>query len=108
MVADAASRVGIRRIENCFHFLAGQVVDEALLSPLVGDSPDSADLLHRRGGFVLDVPHKGADGGQTNVARAHGIVALELEVIEEGKYDITIELLKGKSAWRFAYPLGNE
>jgi hypothetical protein len=45
---------------------------------------------------------EGADGVEPSVTRARAVVALLLEVVEEGEYDVTVEFLKGKSTWRFA------
>ena len=35
-----------------------------------------------------------ADSGQAEISRADAVVALLLEMIEEGKHDVTVELLK--------------
>ena len=98
----------IRRSEDGFEFLLPKVTDKASRHSLCLDAEHTLSQVHDGGIAIGDMLKERTDGCQSDISCADAIVALLLQVIEEGEHDITVEFFKTKSAGGLACTIGSE
>src|SRR3981189_2660896 len=93
-IADAVTRGGIGRVKHGLQLILQQIGNEPLIRPLERDRQYAADLLERRGRWVLEEGEERFDGRKPHVARDGRVSAYIFEMLEEGANEAGVELLQ--------------
>jgi hypothetical protein len=108
MVAPAKSLPPVGRREKCFDFRRSQEVDHALHRALRTDGEHPLGEPYRSRITECHVPEKGVDYGQAGIPRTRAVAPLAFQEVEEGEYEIAIQVLDVEAIGRLAESLAAE
>ena len=95
-IANPVPPPRVRCIEQRLHLFCVEETNQLGIGLLDGYAKDSTDLLQSRRQSVFEEVEERPDGGQADVARADGVAAMGLQMLEEARDQRRIDLLEAQ------------
>ena len=81
------------RVEHCFDLGAIEIFDDSLVCPFEGDTEHALGSLHLIGMVRSHISEKGVDGGEPDIPRRYGVIALLLQMGKKRQDPVRFKVL---------------